>query len=186
MHFLQFWKKIQNAIDVQTNTNKLVVMTAKQILKGCSMLIQIFHFFNSINSARSIFETFWTNFRGHHVCHGMHSRKHTHLYNTPINTVWLSSNTTKVTHLLSCTLTMFSHHDTSKCSQFSSGHTACKSHLCCYAISKFTNLVLIKRRPYSSSEIKLIVHYNLPIHGPQPLSKNFTVVAQVIIVATSF
>ncbi len=47
---------------------------------------------------------------------------------------------TKVTHLSSCTLTIFSFYDTSKWSQFSSDHATCKSQLCHYATLEFYKL----------------------------------------------
>ncbi len=68
------------------------------------------------------------------------SVKHTHPSKTPTCTLLLSSNTTKVTHLSSCALTMFSHYDTWKWCQFSSDHAPWKSHSYYHATLEFHKL----------------------------------------------
>ncbi len=85
---------------------------------------------------------------------------------------------TKVTHLPSCTLTMFSYYDTSKWSQFLSDHTTHKSYSYCYATSEFHKLginaeqIICFITNHSKNTLKeQLNYYNLPIHVPSPQSR---------------
>ncbi len=139
----QSWKSVQkqkvknalfgipnNIFDWSTNKHHQLSHNdfAKQQLKGFhSTSMQMFQFFHPVqhNPFFRPFEPFSEVIMHHMECTPV---KHTYPSNTPICTVQLSSNITKVTHLSLCTLTMFSHHNTSKWSQFLSDHATSKSH----------------------------------------------------------
>ncbi len=105
--------------------------------------------------------------------------KHTHLPNIPICILQLSTNITKVTHLSSSTLTIFSHYDTSKWSQFSYDHAVCKSHSCHYTTLEFHKLGVNTEQTtcfitnYSNFRLKShLNHSNLPCMYPDLCQKN--------------
>ncbi len=136
--------KTLNTVDPQTNTTKVVVMTlANCHRKGiCSLLKTIFNFSQPTSPSKSIFIPFEPSSEVITHCIECTWVKCTHPSNTATCTLQLSTNMTKVTHLSSCTLTMFLCQDTSKWSQFSSEHATHKSQSCHYATSEFHKLCI--------------------------------------------
>ena len=147
MHHAKWWESKKSTLasknfEHDQSTNKHHQSShnefAKWPLKGiCDPLKKISNLSQPISPSKSIFSPLEPSselitYRMEHTW-----VKCTHPSNTQICTLQLSSNITKVMHLSSCALTLFSFHDTSKWSQFSSDHAPCKSYSCCYAMSKF-------------------------------------------------
>ena len=153
--------KVSNTKDPQTNTTKVVTMSFPSYhKKEFAMCWKKLHFSLPISPSKSIFQTIWTIFRGHHTLHGHTWVKCTDPSKTPTCTIQLSSNITKVTHLSSYALTKFSHYDTSNDPHFHLTLLHANPIHVTMPHWNFTNLVFIQSKSHASSQIMQISHWN--------------------------